>query len=237
MPEDQVQEPTVSQEPPKVKGPYRQWAAYSPSSNRSQPLAANSPSADPKYEPEFSTVYFGYGSNLSPTTMKQRCPDSLFIGLGTLSHYRWQINETQYANVVPSPGDVVWGSLFFLSRRDEAMLDQSEGVPWLYEKHQVKCKQITEESSDDEIDALCYVDVQRTEDGKIEPDYVVWVNKAIKEASQCGLPAEYVEKYLRPFTPLPPPPEKEQQIAYVRIMNPLKPKEVIEIGGLQRGYM
>lgn len=118
------------------------------------------------------------------------------------------------------------------------MLDQSEGVPWLYEKHRVKAKRIGENGKEeDDIDTLCYVDVQRTEDGNIEPDYVVWVNKGIREATQVGLPGEYVDKYLRPFTPLPPPPEKEQEIAYVRIMNPLKPKEVIDIGGLHRGYM
>lgn len=239
MSRDTLQEPTTPSGPQTVKGPYKQWAAYSPASTltQAQPLAANEPSTDPSYEPDYSTVYFGYGSNLSPRTMKQRCPDSLFIGLGKLHDYRWQINETQYANVVPSAGDVVWGALFFLSRRDEAMLDQSEGVPWLYEKHRVTCQRVTEESASDEVEALCYVDVQRTVDGKIEPDYVVWVNKGIREASQCGLPVEYVEKYLRPFTPPPPPPEKEQDIAYVRIMNPLKPKEVISIGGLHRGYM
>lgn len=231
----------MSSESQPVKGPYKLFGGYSPSATRGQgqarPLAANEPSTDPKYEPDYSTVYFGYGSNLSPRTMKQRCPDSLFIGLGKLPDYRWHINETQYANVVPSTGDVVWGSLFFLSRRDEAMLDQSEGVPWLYEKHSVKAKRLVDGKEADELDTLCYVDVQRTVDGKIEPDYVVWINKGITEASQAGLPAEYVDKYLRPFTPLPPPPEKEQDIAYVRIMTPLKPKEVIAIGGLHRGYM
>jgi len=231
----------MSSESQAVKGPYKQWSSYTPSSTKTtgqaQPLAANEPSTDPKYEPDYSTVYFGYGSNLSPRTMKQRCPDSLFIGLGKLHDYRWQINETQYANVIPSKGDVVWGSLFFLSRRDEAMLDQSEGVPWLYEKHRVKAKRIVEGKEEDEVETLCYVDVQRTADGKIEPDYVVWVNKGIREATQVGLPTEYVEKYLRPFTPLPPPPSKEQDIQYVRIINPLKPREVIDIGGLHRGYM
>lgn len=221
---------------PTERGPYKLWAT-APTSTHSQadPLLANPPPADHSYQPDYNTVYFGYGSNLSPRTMKQRCPDSLFIGLAKLPDYRWQINSTQYANVVPSKGDVVWGSLYFLSKRDEAMLDQSEGVPWLYEKHRVKCQRLCEEG--DEVDALCYVDVKRTADGKIEPDYVVWINKGIKEASQAGLPDEYVEKYLRPFTPLPPTPEKEQDIAYIRIMSPLKPKEVIDIGRLDRGYM
>lgn len=117
------------------------------------------------------------------------------------------------------------------------MLDQSEGVPWLYEKHRIKAKRVINGNEADETETLCYVDVQRTVENIIEPDYVVWVNKGITEASQAVLPAEYVEKYLRPFTPLPPPKEKEQDVAYVRILTPLKPKEVNEFGGLHRRYM
>ena len=214
MAEDTPQQPHSST-PPTMRGPYRQWASAPSTRSQCEPLAANSPPTDPSYQPDYSTVYFGYGSNLSPRTMKQRCPDSLFIGLGKLDDYRWHINSSQYANVIPSKGDVVWGGLYFLSKRDEAMLDQSEGVPWSYEKHRVKCQRVPEEG---EVDALCYVDVQRTVDDKIEPDYIFWINKGIKEASQFGLPTEYVEKYLRPFTPLPPPPEKEQDILYIRIV-------------------
>ncbi len=71
---------------------------------------------------------------VAPEAMKGRCPDSLFCGLARLDGWKWHINSTQYANIMPSEGDVVYGSLFFLSPRDEAGLDESEGVPWLYEK-------------------------------------------------------------------------------------------------------
>jgi len=87
-------------------------------------------------EPEtrFTTLYLGYSSNLSTTTMRQRCPDSLFVALALLKDYKWIINTASYAKIIASPGSVVYGSLYFLSGRDETALDTSEGVPWLYEK-------------------------------------------------------------------------------------------------------
>jgi gamma-glutamylcyclotransferase len=159
---------------------------------------------------DFSCVYFGYGSNLSPRTMKQRCPDSLFIGLAILQDWKWMINETGYANIVPSPGDVVYGSLCFLSRRDEMALDESEGVPWLYEKKSLPVRRLVskdEESTDwastgaIELQATAYVDVQRTTIGKIEREYVVWVKKAMEDGIQAGMPKDYAEKYIVPYMP------------------------------------
>jgi gamma-glutamylcyclotransferase len=167
---------------------------------------------------EISCIYFGYGSNLSPRTMKQRCPDSLFVGLGQLKHWKWMINETGYANIVPSPGDVVYGSLCFLSRRDEMALDESEGVPWLYEKMDLPVTRLVADDGADgeegwstagevKVNAMSYVDVQRTSMGKIEKEYVVWVRKAMEDGVQCGMPKEYAEKYLLPYLPT----EKEER--------------------------
>ncbi len=45
--------------------------------------------------------------------------------------------------------------------------------------------------------ALAYVDVQRVEEGAIEPDYVMWVQKAVQDGLKLGVPGEYVERYLR----------------------------------------
>jgi hypothetical protein len=66
-------------------------------------------------ETRFTTLYLGYSSNLSPFTMKQRCQDSLFVGIALLKDCKWIINTTSYASIIPSPGDVVYSSLYFLS--------------------------------------------------------------------------------------------------------------------------
>lgn len=157
----------------------------------------------------FSCLYFGYASNLSARTLKQRCPESANAGLARLDNYKWQINETGYANIIPSEGDIVYGSLAFLSDRDEAALDQSEGVPWLYEKHDVEVVRIDKSGKDlhrgnggiQTVTATTYIDVKRTEDGRVNPDYVIWCNRAIEDAVKDGLPRTYADKYIRPYVP------------------------------------
>jgi gamma-glutamylcyclotransferase len=69
-----------------------------------------------------STLYFAYGSNLSPTQMSSRCPSSLCHSFGVLKGYKWVIGPRGYANVVrsQSQGDeessqeeeVVYGMLY-----------------------------------------------------------------------------------------------------------------------------
>ena len=52
-----------------------------------------------------------------------------------------------------------------------------------------------------QVKVMTYVDFRQTTPGTIEPDYVVWINKAVVEAVRCGVPPAYVDKYLRPCTP------------------------------------
>lgn len=162
-----------------------------PIANNEEDLPTTRQAAPQQEAPYFSTLYFGYASNLSYQTMKQRCPDSLFTGLARLDDWKWTINSTRYANVVPSPGDVVYGSLSFLSNRDEAALDESEGVPWLYEKQKLKVTRLETDGSETDgpqVEALVYADAQRsvTDTGTIEPDYIVWINKAIRDGIKYG---------------------------------------------------
>jgi hypothetical protein len=66
--------------------------------------------------------------------MAKRCPTSIYMGLAILRDWRWIINARGYANVVPSPGDCVYGLVYELSGEDEEMLDVNEGVPYAYVK-------------------------------------------------------------------------------------------------------
>ncbi|KAA8572454.1 hypothetical protein EYC84_003074 [Monilinia fructicola] len=59
--------------------------------------------SSPASGPETPTLYFAYGSNLSLTQMKARCPNSTYYGLGVLQGYRWIINQRGYANIVSDP--------------------------------------------------------------------------------------------------------------------------------------
>lgn len=170
----------------------------------------------------FSALYFGYSSNLSPDVLKGRCPDSLFCGLTRLKDWKWHINTTQYANIVRSEGDTVYGALFSLSPRDEAALDDSEGVPWLYKKQWHEGMRTAADGSEtgQKVKAMMYVDVERPDEGGIMPDYVVWIRKAIRDSKPNGLPDEYVEKYIRPYNSHTSKVKEEREMLAVRVMSP-----------------
>lgn len=193
-----------------------------------------------KSDRRFSEVYFGYASNLSPLTLKGRCPDSLFAGLARLEGWRFQINSTGYGNIVPSSpslaehekgnedkgekSDHVIGAVFFLSPRDEAGLDESEGVPWLYQKQWLNVQRIGSDGAvleGGEVKCMTYVDVERTEDGEIMPDYTVWIYKAIRDARPYGLGEGYVKGSLRKWLPRGGDgDDEEREIEAVRVMSP-----------------
>ena len=76
------------------------------------------------------------------------------------------------------------------------------------------------------VPCLMYVDVERPDEGKIEPDYIVWIHKAIREAKPYGLPDEYVEKYFRPYLPPTSKEDEEREIVMVRTMAPRGPRKI-----------
>lgn len=83
------------------------------------------------------TLYFGYGSNLSPFQMSGRCPSSgVPVAIARLNSWMWIITERGYANVIPvrpartstdTDASSVWGLLYNLTPEDEATLDMYEG--------------------------------------------------------------------------------------------------------------
>ncbi|KAF4464351.1 AIG2 family [Fusarium albosuccineum] len=90
--------------------------------------AFGAPAAGPDAPRPATKYYFAYGSNLHLQQMKRRCPGSKFIGSAQLWHYRWQINERGYANVIEDQGHWVEGLVYEINDRDEARLDVNEGV-------------------------------------------------------------------------------------------------------------
>ena len=78
--------------------------------------------------------YFAYGSNMSPVQMRARCPSHRFVCAAELPGYK--LAFTRYsrkrgcgvADVVPAPGQSVWGAVFQVSGEDLAALDRHEGA-------------------------------------------------------------------------------------------------------------
>jgi hypothetical protein len=138
-------------------------------------------------------LYFAYGSNLWLKQMRERCPEHRLIGSGCLHGYRWIITSRGYASIVFSPEDRVFGIVYELSILDELCLDTFEGV--LQGKYYKQYLPIVVDGVD--IRCMTYID-PITEEGSSQPEYIVRINKGIRDA---GLPKEYVEHYLRSFIP------------------------------------
>lgn len=66
--------------------------------------------------------FFAYGSNIDTTQMKNRCPDSNFVGVASLARFRFIINSRGVATVVPRNSIPVYGVLWDISERDEENL-------------------------------------------------------------------------------------------------------------------
>ncbi|KAJ7745009.1 Butirosin biosynthesis, BtrG-like protein [Mycena maculata] len=157
------------------------------------------------------TLYFGYGSNLWKHQMAFRCPENKFVGTARLPDWRWIINKRGYANVVPSKGDQVWAFLYELSPSDEVNLDGYEGVPDCYVKQTIPVEYFGKGSYGEMregkrmVDALVYVDVQRTTGGwPPKEEYIHRMNCGIADALEEGVSRVYITEYLRPSIPDPP---------------------------------
>lgn len=83
-----------------------------------------------------SELVFGYGSNMDPAQMRERCPESdltWFIAEARgykLCFPRKSIKRKGgVGSITPVQDASVWGVVFAVSKRDLARLDDYEGVP------------------------------------------------------------------------------------------------------------
>lgn len=74
------------------------------------------------------TLYFAYGSNMSRSLMRRRCPQARALGTARLDGWRYVITHEGYASIAPANGQGVHGVLWRLSPRDRAALDVYEDV-------------------------------------------------------------------------------------------------------------
>jgi hypothetical protein len=150
------------------------------------------------------------------------------LTIGYTHFYRkWFINRRGYANIIPSPDDIVYGLVYELSPSDEASLDRSEGAPVIYAKqnHPIAFTPLaihthhnhpdaqapeasspgSESNSTTAKEMLVYVDVKRTKPGPPKEEYIYRINKGIVDGVKSGIPMAYFDKYFRPS--IPPLPE------------------------------
>ena len=173
-------------------------------------------------------LYFAYGSNLSSTQMRRRCPKSEPVALTHLPGWKWFISGRGYVNIKPVMGTTVegvthcfdpsvgagpgvYGILYRLDPADEEMLDDFEGVPFAYEKSYLEVDKIEADkieaenaASGEKVEVLVYIDAMHVHKSRPRREYVARMNRAINEAvEQWGLPKAYVDEVMRPFIRAP----------------------------------
>ena len=137
-------------------------------------------------------IYFAYGSNLSRSQMKERCPGSTAIEVGCLENHK--LAFTKYsktrkggvADVVSFEGNRVWGLLWELSDKNLSRLDKFEGYPKFYDRVPMKIRK-----NDSYLKAWVYVVVNKVSHVQPHPDYLKII---MDEGENLKFPQEYLDQ-------------------------------------------
>jgi gamma-glutamylcyclotransferase len=88
-----------------------------------------------------SLLYFAYGSNLDVDQMRMRCPTARPLVRAQLRDHRLEFTHLSSrwgggaADILPHPGESVWGALYAVEPADLPKLDRFEGG---YERLEVR---------------------------------------------------------------------------------------------------
>jgi gamma-glutamylcyclotransferase len=140
--------------------------------------------------------YFAYGSNMSDEQIRERCPSHRFVCIAKLTDYRLAFTRHSkkrrcgVADVVPAPGQSVWGVVLEMSDSDLAALDGHEGVhakPPAYVRKNVQVLA----SGGHLVDAITY-EVFTKAPSEYAPN-AEYLGLIIAGARKWGLPQDYQE--------------------------------------------
>ena len=135
----------------------------------------------------FGSLYFSYGSNMSPRQMARRCPGARPVGVAVLHDWRFQITTRGSANILPSRGDRVYGVLWRVELRHLHLLDQWEGVA--HGHYQRKRVRVLVNGGAVERSAFTYASTHRV-DGVPKPSYME--SAILVGARAFGFPEEVI---------------------------------------------
>jgi gamma-glutamylcyclotransferase (GGCT)/AIG2-like uncharacterized protein YtfP len=91
---------------------------------RVKPMLKQKNTPKKKIEPIF--YYFAYGHNTNTETLTELCPDSEFVGIGTLKNF--QLTFEKYANIQTKAGKSLQGVVWRIKEKYLSKLDGYEGL-------------------------------------------------------------------------------------------------------------
>lgn len=135
--------------------------------------------------------YFAYGSNLSRTQMRRRCPASRPAGVAVLRGYRLAFTryssawEGGVADVVRDEEGSVWGLLYAVTASDLPRLDHYEAYPHGYDRSPFRIESPTGPVTD----VWVYTVVDKADFVAPTREYLSVITSA---AAELKLPADYL---------------------------------------------
>lgn len=140
------------------------------------------------------SLYFAYGSNMNKKQMDERCHGSIYVGVAYLQDYKFALDSSGTASIVPNKGSIVEGALWLLNPADEKELDKYEGVnikPPCYIKQNVNI-----ELNNEKAEALVYISNRDALDKPIRKDYI---QKVYTASIEIGLSKKYIQDNLAKY--------------------------------------
>ncbi len=141
--------------------------------------------------PPPSVPYFAYGRNMGARAMELVCPGHRFLGAAELPDHRLAFTRrslrtgTGVADILPTPGQRVWGALYELDDAQLAAIDEKEGAGWAYERRTVGVI-----AAGEELEAFAYA-VIAPDAAHVQPSGE-YLRALLDGARERGLPADYV---------------------------------------------
>ena len=135
------------------------------------------------------TLHFAYGSNMSRAQMGARCAGARALGTATLRHWRFVVGVEGHGSIVPRPGAVVHGVLWWVGPRELAAINAYENIDsGLYIRRSLPVR-----FGASLLPALVYI-LRRQGEGRARPGYVHLV---VEAARDWELPEAYVNALQR----------------------------------------
>ncbi len=143
------------------------------------------------------TLYFAFGSNMSPRQTPRRCPGARPVGPARLEGWRLLITSRGGASIAPDPEGITHGVLWRFEARHIGLMDRWEGVAvGVYHRRWLRVIGPEER----ELTALTYVSFNRYP-GSPRASYI---NSAmLYGAAAFGLPEHYHDE-IRSWLPRRP---------------------------------
>jgi hypothetical protein len=172
------------------------------------------------------TYYFAYGSNMLIERLQARVPSAKPATHARIEGWRLQFDKRSRDgsgkyHIVPSPGDVVYGVLFYIAEADRGKLDQAEGLHRGYERHELREVILADES---DVRAFTYV----AESGCVQsglPPYEWYHDLVVAGAEQHHLPPDYIAALKRTSSQPDPQSDRPSRVKALEVLAEFRAKE------------